>query len=287
MINREQLSEKMKQFSHVGTVPESPSTLCRELSKNFQQPYDQCNTNIHISRYHEYRSNSNMRQPVAAHSVAWKNHRREIQLGSSTIVRNGLKQAHTSMQHPQLSKIMDAWVKLVCSSLLVRKHSVYDPVFAGSLRFSDSVPIGQFWNILRNLHNPVNAILSHHSRFEQSSSCPGAIIHVNPNQRGKALDSSFALSSSAVHIQRSCRRLNSGHLTCEANVLPRFHQRTLDVVSMMCRAHLSHRSSENTFTRSDVSIQMRPTCAGGIVVTRLPRMSGVRYGHWIYTADEL
>ncbi|KER24511.1 hypothetical protein T265_07828 [Opisthorchis viverrini] len=41
-------------------------------------------------------------------------------------------------------------------------------------------------------------------------------------------------------------------------------------------AHQLHRSSVNTLARSDVRIQMRPTCVGGIVVTRLPCMSGVR-----------
>ncbi|KAG5442004.1 hypothetical protein CSKR_106956 [Clonorchis sinensis] len=51
----------------VGTVPEFPSA---------------CNTFIHISRYLEHRSNWNMRRPAAAHSVAWKHHKREIHLGS-------------------------------------------------------------------------------------------------------------------------------------------------------------------------------------------------------------
>ncbi|KER24373.1 hypothetical protein T265_07933 [Opisthorchis viverrini] len=44
----------------------------------------------------------------------------------------------------------------------------------------------------------------------------------------------------------------------------------------MSRAHQSHRSSVNTFACSDVIIQMRPTCVGGVVVIRLPRMSDVR-----------
>ncbi|KAG5446974.1 Semaphorin-3C, partial [Clonorchis sinensis] len=44
----------------------------------------------------------------------------------------------------------------------------------------------------------------------------------------------------------------------------------------MYRAHQSHRSSVNTFACSDVKIQMRPTCVGGVVVTRSPRMSDVR-----------
>ncbi|KAG5443253.1 hypothetical protein CSKR_111050, partial [Clonorchis sinensis] len=39
----------------------------------------------------------------------------------------------------------------------------------------------------------------------------------------------------------------------------------------MGRAHQSHRSSVNTFACSDVKIQMRPTCVGGVVVTRSPR----------------
>ncbi|GAA51215.1 hypothetical protein CLF_105728 [Clonorchis sinensis] len=44
----------------------------------------------------------------------------------------------------------------------------------------------------------------------------------------------------------------------------------------MSRAYESHRSSVNTFACSDVKIQMRPTCVGGVVVTRSPRMSDVR-----------
>ncbi|GAA54951.1 hypothetical protein CLF_106179 [Clonorchis sinensis] len=44
----------------------------------------------------------------------------------------------------------------------------------------------------------------------------------------------------------------------------------------MGRAHQSHRSSVNTFACSDVKIQMRPTCVGGVVITRSPRMSDVR-----------
>ncbi|KAG5452910.1 hypothetical protein CSKR_107457 [Clonorchis sinensis] len=44
----------------------------------------------------------------------------------------------------------------------------------------------------------------------------------------------------------------------------------------MSRAHQSHRSSVNTFACSDVKIQMRPMCVGGVVVTRSPRMSDVR-----------
>ncbi|KER27435.1 hypothetical protein T265_05538 [Opisthorchis viverrini] len=44
----------------------------------------------------------------------------------------------------------------------------------------------------------------------------------------------------------------------------------------MGRAHQSHRSSANTFACSDVKIQMRPTCVGGVVFTCSPRMSDVR-----------
>ncbi|KER28572.1 hypothetical protein T265_04616 [Opisthorchis viverrini] len=40
----------------------------------------QCITNIHVSRYLENRTNSEMRWPAAAHSVAWKHYKREIQL---------------------------------------------------------------------------------------------------------------------------------------------------------------------------------------------------------------
>ncbi|KER34227.1 hypothetical protein T265_00085 [Opisthorchis viverrini] len=46
------------------------------------KPCCQCITNIHVSRYLEYRSNWNMRQPSAAHSFAGKHHKQEIQLGS-------------------------------------------------------------------------------------------------------------------------------------------------------------------------------------------------------------
>ncbi|KER33615.1 LOW QUALITY PROTEIN: hypothetical protein T265_12569, partial [Opisthorchis viverrini] len=70
------------------------------------------------------------------------------------------------------------------------------------------------------IENKDKTSVSHHYRFEQSSQCPDAII----------------LSSSAVHIQRPCRGLNSGHLTCEANVLPLFHQREPDTSEF---AHLN------------------------------------------------
>ncbi|KAG5445997.1 hypothetical protein CSKR_108117 [Clonorchis sinensis] len=40
---------------------------------------------MHVSRYIEYRSDWNMRRPGAAHSVAWKHQKREIQLGSRSI----------------------------------------------------------------------------------------------------------------------------------------------------------------------------------------------------------
>ncbi|KAG5454446.1 hypothetical protein CSKR_113111 [Clonorchis sinensis] len=46
---------------------------------------------IHVSRYLEYRSNWNMRRPGAAHSVAWKHHKREIQLGSRLTETRGLR----------------------------------------------------------------------------------------------------------------------------------------------------------------------------------------------------
>ncbi|GAA54279.1 hypothetical protein CLF_113555 [Clonorchis sinensis] len=39
-------------------------------------------TYIHVSRYLKYRSKWNMRRPGTAHSVDWKHHKREIQLGS-------------------------------------------------------------------------------------------------------------------------------------------------------------------------------------------------------------
>ncbi|KER24688.1 hypothetical protein T265_07691 [Opisthorchis viverrini] len=48
------------------------------------------------------------------------------------------------------------------------------------------------------------------------------------------------------------------------------------VVSMMCRSYQSLRSSLNTFVRSELRMQMRPTCASGKMVTRLPRTSGVQ-----------
>ncbi|KAG5453188.1 hypothetical protein CSKR_112750 [Clonorchis sinensis] len=52
----------------------------------------------------------------------------------------------------------------------------------------------------------------------------------------------------------------------------------------MGRAHQSHRSSVNTFACSDVKIQMRPTCLGGVVATRSPRMSCVHSSN-PYSAD--
>ncbi|KAG5446642.1 hypothetical protein CSKR_108301, partial [Clonorchis sinensis] len=60
----------------------NPTTQIALMSKNFPQPYVWCITSIHLSRYLEYRSNWNMRRPGAAHSVAWKHHKREIQLDS-------------------------------------------------------------------------------------------------------------------------------------------------------------------------------------------------------------
>ncbi|GAA47647.1 hypothetical protein CLF_100627, partial [Clonorchis sinensis] len=48
--------------------------------------YDKCITYIHVSRYLEYRSNGNMRRPGTADSVAWKHHKREIQLVSSCCI---------------------------------------------------------------------------------------------------------------------------------------------------------------------------------------------------------
>ncbi|GAA52915.1 hypothetical protein CLF_109083 [Clonorchis sinensis] len=42
------------------------------------------------------------------------------------------------------------------------------------------------------------------------------------------------------------------------------------------RTHQSHRSRVNAFACSDVKIQMRPTCVGGVVVTGSPRISDVR-----------
>ncbi|KAG5452365.1 hypothetical protein CSKR_105206 [Clonorchis sinensis] len=44
----------------------------------------------------------------------------------------------------------------------------------------------------------------------------------------------------------------------------------------MIQAHQSHHSIVNTFACSDVKIQMRLACVGGVVVTRPPRMSDVR-----------
>ncbi|GAA56354.1 hypothetical protein CLF_110698, partial [Clonorchis sinensis] len=52
-----------------------------------KQPYEYCITYIHVSRYLECRTNWNMRQPAAAHSVAWIHHKRETQLGSSADMR--------------------------------------------------------------------------------------------------------------------------------------------------------------------------------------------------------
>ncbi|KER26789.1 hypothetical protein T265_06005 [Opisthorchis viverrini] len=47
-------------------------------------------------------------------------------------------------------------------------------------------------------------------------------------------------------------------------------QRTLEAPK------LTRLNSVNTFACSDVIIQMRPMCVGGLVVTRSPRMSDVR-----------
>ncbi|KAG5442617.1 hypothetical protein CSKR_106136 [Clonorchis sinensis] len=54
---------------------------CLKTSQTGDSAGFQSITNIHVSRYLEYRSNWNMRRPGAAHSVAWNHHKREIQLG--------------------------------------------------------------------------------------------------------------------------------------------------------------------------------------------------------------
>ncbi|GAA52758.1 cytoplasmic tRNA 2-thiolation protein 1 [Clonorchis sinensis] len=82
------------------------TAFCRGISDGFWYEYDDSTvtripesriqvtecaapgriTYIHVSRYLEYRSNWNMRRPGAAHSVAWKHQKREIQLGSSVLI---------------------------------------------------------------------------------------------------------------------------------------------------------------------------------------------------------
>ncbi|KAG5441434.1 hypothetical protein CSKR_107659, partial [Clonorchis sinensis] len=54
----------------------------REVGPIRQSRFTYCIKYKHVSQYLEYRSNWNMRRPGAAHSVAWKHHKREIQLGS-------------------------------------------------------------------------------------------------------------------------------------------------------------------------------------------------------------
>ncbi|KAG5451444.1 hypothetical protein CSKR_107247 [Clonorchis sinensis] len=63
------------------------------------------------------------------------------------------------------------------------------------------------------------SIFTSHS-FERSSSLSGE-------------STGLEFCSSAVHIQWPCRDLNPGHLTCEANVLPLLHQRTLDAFEFL------------------------------------------------------
>ncbi|KER32142.1 hypothetical protein T265_01761 [Opisthorchis viverrini] len=49
-------------------------------------------TNIHVSRYPEYPRERSMRRLGAAHSVAWKHHKREIQLGFRFFVPGQISQ---------------------------------------------------------------------------------------------------------------------------------------------------------------------------------------------------
>ncbi|KER21042.1 hypothetical protein T265_10545 [Opisthorchis viverrini] len=99
-----------------------------------------------------------------------------------------------------------------------------------------------------------------------------------------------------VHVNRSSCHPGAGYCSCPGNTIyvPQLHacRNRLDYSrDVVCKACQQKRGicflhekydqpeedvSENTFTRSDVRIQMRATCAGGIVVTRSPRMSGVR-----------
>ncbi|GAA55766.1 hypothetical protein CLF_108947 [Clonorchis sinensis] len=130
--------------------------------------------------------------------------------------------------------------------------------------------------------------------------CSSSLVKVltllfNPDKSNAADE--YGMSSLAVHIQWPCRGLNPGHLTCEASVLPLLHQRTLDASEFLrlnrrtC-SHLSDvigvpdLSNDDPVTvlvvaigrptSQDVKIRMPPTCVGGVVVTRSPRMSGVR-----------
>ncbi|GAA54099.1 hypothetical protein CLF_112168 [Clonorchis sinensis] len=89
------------------------------------------------------------------------------------------------------------------------------------------------------------------------------------------LEHNLSASLSATKRHRIIR------INGSSTVLRRKVQVRVPVGQLLCRhsmgrAHQSHRSSVNTFACSDVKIQMRPTCVGGLVVTRSPRMSDVR-----------
>ncbi|GAA57619.1 hypothetical protein CLF_112977, partial [Clonorchis sinensis] len=115
-------------------------------------------------------------------------------------------------------------------------------------------------------HHPDEALsdVAFDTLLVQSAGCPVARYR-HEGRMG------VVMTPSACQVTR--RQLNTGefmpaHQQCIAN--GRAGIRTPG------RAHQSNRSSVNTFACSDVKIQMRPKCVGGVLVTRSPRMSDVR-----------
>ncbi|KER26141.1 LOW QUALITY PROTEIN: hypothetical protein T265_14066 [Opisthorchis viverrini] len=73
----------------------------------------------------------------------------------------------------------------------------------------------------------------------------------------------------------ACKQLAVSQLSCSLRVAWQLGtERASQPNHMENVSKICHRSSGNTFACSNVIIQMRPTCVGGVVVTRSPRMSG-------------
>ncbi|KER23755.1 hypothetical protein T265_14572, partial [Opisthorchis viverrini] len=82
--------------------------------------HEQCTSSIYVSRYLEYRSDRNMRRPGAAHSVAWKHHKRAIQLSFGAPTDINIEAFHDE------SRITATWVATKKCGPTTYEVTIYD-----------------------------------------------------------------------------------------------------------------------------------------------------------------
>ncbi|GAA48829.1 hypothetical protein CLF_102086 [Clonorchis sinensis] len=183
-----------------------------------------------------------MRLPGAAHSVAWIHHKRESQLGPRLVkIKRG--------KSPDLPQAVFSRCSAARSSINQNKSCVLSRSVQrdnGSGRNREN--FGNMGAIVISKTRAIRngKVLSRRNEFHSEVG-----LLVKENELGQIL-----LTSYAPNYINVFRRPNG--------------------CTFFRPGQKQELNSVNTFACSDVKIQMRPTCVGGVVVTRSPRMSDVR-----------